>query len=112
MTFPDSVVKHLIRKQSDHAPLVEKFSDNHGGHKGCFKFQQMWIKHHSFLEVVQQKCWDEPIHGDVHSKFANKLKRLKQVLISWNKEAFGNIFNSKYFQGKKSVTSCGGACGV
>ncbi|KAM7459348.1 hypothetical protein LguiA_036342 [Lonicera macranthoides] len=40
-TFPDNVVNHLNRKQSDHAPLLfGKFSDHHGGHIGCFKFQK------------------------------------------------------------------------
>lgn len=53
----------------------------------------MWTKHHQFLEVVKSS-WNIPIHGDALYRFAGKLKRLKRILIEWNKQSFGNVFRN------------------
>lgn len=73
--FSEAKVSHLNREGSDHAPLLGGFG-NAIGHKGCFKFQSMWLHYHDFMEVVR-KCWDEPIEGNPFFVFAAKFSRLK-----------------------------------
>ena len=73
MSFSYSVIQHLNRNNSDHAPLLGKFAMEKVRTSGCFKFQQMWIKHSQFLDVVRQN-WEILVHGDVVSQFAEKLK--------------------------------------
>lgn len=57
----------------------------------CEMEKKMWLKHHELLQVVQQS-WNEPIQGDPLIRFSSKLKRLKHVLIAWNRSKFGNVF--------------------
>lgn len=72
MVFSNSVTKHLNRDQSDHAPLVGVFKEEHARHIGCFKFQQMWIRHHQFQSIVKQS-WDSQLNRDALTIFAQKL---------------------------------------
>ncbi|CAH9059413.1 unnamed protein product [Cuscuta epithymum] len=56
-----------------------------------FKFQNMWIKHSTFLDTVQSS-WAKSLSGGGMRGLMYKLKCLKNDLKSWNKETFGNIF--------------------
>lgn len=85
--FSDVKCVHLNRNNSDHSPLVGQFQVE-SSFKGCFKFQGMWVKHHSFLETVQNN-W--AIVGNPVYIFPSKLSRLKKCLITWNKEQFGHL---------------------
>lgn len=87
--FSEVKLSHLNREHSDHDPLLGQFQV-HSVRKGCSKFQAMWIKHHSFVQVVQES-WNESMAGNPMFVFASKLGRLKMVLAGWNKEHFGRI---------------------
>lgn len=50
----------------------------------------MWLKRPGFMDVVGTN-WAVPIEGFGMRLFSFKLKRLKGVLKTWNKEHFGNI---------------------
>jgi hypothetical protein len=67
---------------------------NRGGMtKGAcpFKFENMWLKAESFVELVKQ-WWDSYWYfGTPCYILAKKLKHTKADLIHWNREVFGNI---------------------
>lgn len=90
-SFNSIQITHLNRDQSNHAPLLGSFDNSVGSGGQCFKFQNMWIKHHKFLHVVHDS-WSQSIEGSPLHVFAAKLNRLKGVLVIWNKEKFGNTF--------------------
>ncbi|XP_071926081.1 uncharacterized protein [Coffea arabica] len=86
-----SHVSHLSRGRSDHAPLlINCHNENHS--KRSFRFLNVWRKHSSFLEVVQQG-WAVPVEGEGMPKFYNKLRAVKGCLQVWNSQVFGNIFS-------------------
>lgn len=53
-----------------------------------FKFQNFWVKHEEFMEVVE-KHW---VTDFVRNPFHKKLKKVKGALEKWSKEAYENIF--------------------
>ncbi|KAM7521492.1 hypothetical protein LguiA_011394 [Lonicera macranthoides] len=87
--FSDAKVLQLNRQESDHSPLLAQFSSSIEP-RGCFKFQNMWVKHFQFKLVVE-RCWKAPLVGDPLYTFAGKLKRLKKSLVKWNKNQFGRV---------------------
>lgn len=76
LVFSNTIVSHLNRSCSDHAPLMGKFQLDQGHFQGCFKLQQMWTQHSQFFKVVQQS-WESRVECDPLHKFAAKLKNLK-----------------------------------
>ncbi|KAI0503566.1 hypothetical protein KFK09_014500 [Dendrobium nobile] len=62
-----------------------------------FRFQNMWLLHDSFLDVVQVN-WNAPVYPDNSISGMNrlwlKLKRLKLVLNWWNHKVFKNLFSN------------------
>ncbi|XP_020675110.2 uncharacterized protein LOC110094257 [Dendrobium catenatum] len=90
-------VQHLSRTLSDHSPLLLFISNSFLTGPVAFRFQNMWIKHVGFFNVVSEN-WnalvfpDNNIHG-MHRLWA-KLSRLKQLLRWWNKHVFKNIFEN------------------
>lgn len=83
--IPSASLKYLPWRTSDHAPmilgllsLVLKYGPS------SFKFQQMWTTHEDFMSCVTTS-WQESTEGLGLWKLAEKLKRLKVVLRSWNK---------------------------
>lgn len=69
---------------------MDSFNNREGQHKGCFKFQRMWVKNNQFLQLVEN-CWNQPLVGDPLFVFAEKLKRLRKTLIAWNRTQFGQL---------------------
>ncbi|XP_042029592.1 uncharacterized protein LOC121776480 [Salvia splendens] len=58
--FEASRVTNLPRVTSDHGPILARCKmtrPNTGG--SGFRFQNMWIRHESFMEIVQD-CWEQP----------------------------------------------------
>lgn len=94
--FDPVFVHALPRVGSDHIPIMTK-----GGeiltHLGLllFKFQNMWLLHPGFVELV--KGWWEgfDVSGPLGQRFRLKLKGLRDVLKGWNKEVFGDIEKKK-----------------
>lgn len=51
--FSKYSVTHLNRENLDRAPLLGFFGEEQNRVRGCFKFQNMWVKHHDFLSIVR-----------------------------------------------------------
>ncbi|KAI0498287.1 hypothetical protein KFK09_021528 [Dendrobium nobile] len=95
--FNSTKVVHLSRTLSDHSPLLINVNYNSAGFNSRFRFQNMWLSHESFINVVQNN-WSAPIFPDDSItgmlRLWAKLKRLKMVLNWWNKKVFKNIFSN------------------
>ena len=89
--FASVKIHHGILKYSDHRPLFVDNCVNMEPRKCPFRFQNMWIKHPSFLDEVR-KNWSMPARNSGLRKIKEKLHRLKQFLVWWNKKIFGNVF--------------------
>ncbi|KAL0394703.1 UNVERIFIED_CONTAM: hypothetical protein Slati_4436500 [Sesamum latifolium] len=61
-TFNITRVVHLPRRLSDHHPLCIEASKAQNKKPSSFRFQNMWLHHHSFLQTVKQS-WELPIEG-------------------------------------------------
>ncbi|XP_026416795.1 uncharacterized protein LOC113312252 [Papaver somniferum] len=55
-----------------------------------FRYQAVWTTHPTFIKVIQDS-WNEEIFGNPAFCFTSKLKRLKNWLMIWNWEVFGDI---------------------
>ncbi|OVA07910.1 Ribonuclease H domain [Macleaya cordata] len=83
--------KALTRAKSDHSPLVGSTASIPKPRNSPFRFQNMWLSHNNFLETTKHS-WDAPIvAGNRATRFAYKLKRLKDHLKEWNTNVFGDI---------------------
>lgn len=89
--FPEAVVQHLPRIRSDHSPIL--FCSHYqplSFSPRPFRCERFWLSQPDFLSVSKD-VWannhELPIFDTLHV--------LKDRLISWNKESFGNIFARK-----------------
>ncbi|KAI9126551.1 hypothetical protein K1719_002147 [Acacia pycnantha] len=87
--FENAEARILPRLHSDHHPifvnLCEEVQDRRAR---CFRFQVMWQLHERFNEVLKESWVDgEEVHTN--------LEKLKQNLMVWNKEVFGQIEGRK-----------------
>ncbi|XP_047948858.1 uncharacterized protein LOC125194655 [Salvia hispanica] len=86
-----SRVTNLPRILSDHISLLIQCQIPGPPIRPPFRFQSMWVRHHSFLKEVEE-CWKEDTGEKGMVNLQLKLGRLKRSLKSWNKNIFGNIF--------------------
>lgn len=86
-----SVVLHMVRDGSDHAPLHVTCKTGHSMIRKPFRFLNFWTNHISFRDVVSQS-WEMPCEGSPFHRFNEKLKRLRTVLIKWSKSTYGDFF--------------------
>ncbi|KAL0440458.1 UNVERIFIED_CONTAM: hypothetical protein Slati_2528800 [Sesamum latifolium] len=91
--FTSKRVTHLARRLSDHHPLLISTCKTENSHASSFRFQNMWIKHHNFLDTVKHN-WCLPIQGSGMYKLQQKIYRLKDRLKTWNKDTFGECLLS------------------
>ena len=89
--FAATRVTNLPRVMSDHGPLLIQCQTPGPPIRPSFRFQNMWVRHHTFLEEVQ-KCWSEPMGEKGMLNLQLKLGRAKKCLKWWNKNVFGNVF--------------------
>ena len=60
-----------------------------------FRFENMWLKEEGFKEVLR-KWWEGiQVSGSTGFILTEKLKALKPILRSWDKEVFGQIDSKK-----------------
>ncbi|WJZ95377.1 hypothetical protein VitviT2T_014152 [Vitis vinifera] len=80
----------LARPISDHALIL---LDRGGMRRGPtpFRFENMWLKSEGFKEVMRQWWEGIQVNGSASFILTEKLKALKPLLRSWNKEVFGQI---------------------
>ncbi|KAL2237563.1 UNVERIFIED_CONTAM: hypothetical protein Sindi_0948000 [Sesamum indicum] len=61
-SFNTTRVLHLPRRLSDHHPLLINAANVEDKKPSSFRFQNMWLKHHTFLDTVKQS-WCLPTEG-------------------------------------------------
>ncbi|PKU59031.1 hypothetical protein MA16_Dca025564 [Dendrobium catenatum] len=78
--FHMTYVEHLSITSSDHTPLLLTINTNKSYVPTGFKFQNMWLSHHNFFNVIKSN-WQAPIFHVSNisgmAKLWNKLSRLK-----------------------------------
>ncbi|KAG0493823.1 hypothetical protein HPP92_004817 [Vanilla planifolia] len=92
--FPNGKIETLPRTTSDHAPLLFHVLSPRPSGARPFRFLNIWLQHPCFAELVKTS-WSAPIAASGMFKLAGKLARLKAELKTWNRIAFGNIFERK-----------------
>lgn len=91
--FHASIMPHV---GSDHWPIMLQWLRPKSKSNRPFRFESFWFSHPNFKEVVIV-AWKSfiPPAGAKMFQFQQKLKYLKQVLKSWNRTQFGNIFDQR-----------------
>ncbi|XP_041999981.1 uncharacterized protein LOC121749476 [Salvia splendens] len=84
-------VTNLPRVASDHRPILVRcrMTNNHESGR-AFQFQNMWVRHEGFAELVQED-WTVPTEAEGLLNLKIKLSRIKKTFKRWNKEVFENI---------------------
>lgn len=83
-------VQHLIREDSDHAPLHVTCNTTQEQISKPFRFLNFCTEHHSFQHTVEE-IWKMEATGSPFAVVQTKLKRVKSALVQWSKNTFGNI---------------------
>jgi len=61
-----------------------------------FRFEQFWLSHPDFHNKIQAWWREAEVpHGSKMYRFQQRLKNLKKQLRLWNRQTFGNIFDSQ-----------------
>ncbi|XP_042027203.1 uncharacterized protein LOC121774382 [Salvia splendens] len=84
--FDATRVTNLPRISSDHGPILVrcKMRNNHIGGR-AFRFQNMWIRHEGFTDLVHGD-WTQPMRAAGLLNLQIKLSIIKKTLKRWNKE--------------------------
>lgn len=83
-TFPNTLVMPQCKPISDHTPCVVTIQSSIPKSK-VFRFENYWINHHGFFDVVQTS-WDKPCYArNSAAKICKKLKNLRYELKKWSK---------------------------
>jgi hypothetical protein len=80
----------LKRDVSDHSPILLKYDDYDWGPKP-FRFNNFWWGNSSFREVVSKAWKSFHVMGWKGYVVKEKMKLLKRVLKTWNKDVYGNM---------------------
>lgn len=89
MKFPEATVEHLVKRRSDHNPLLLRCHHiDHTHQDRPFRFQAEWCTHSGYSDVVQ-KAWGNA------SDIVTSLQKVSIDSITFNKEVLGNIFMRK-----------------
>ncbi|XP_073360494.1 uncharacterized protein [Aegilops tauschii subsp. strangulata] len=82
--FPSSQAIPLAKTTSGHIPIVIKVGTCIPRSQ-IFRFENFWLKHPQFKEVVKNN-WEQEVHETDSAKcIAAKFKRLRKVLKIWSK---------------------------
>lgn len=92
MYFHQAKVTHLLKKTSDHNPIILNTVAQEFRVKRPFQFLNVWIEDISSYNVVE-KAWKGRVMGGWEfQKTMNKLSRTARDLQRWNKLHFGDIY--------------------
>ncbi|RVW79220.1 hypothetical protein CK203_045229 [Vitis vinifera] len=88
--FKGAVQCTLPRPVSDHFPIL---LDGGGVRRGPvpFHFENMWLKEEGFKDLLKGWWQSLSFNGSFSFILAEKLKALKAILKSWNKDVFGQV---------------------
>ena len=84
----------LARPVSDHSSILLDGGEMRRG-PTLLRFENMWLKEEGFKEVLRKWWKGTQVSGSVSLILTEKLKALKHILRSWNKEVFGQIDSKK-----------------
>ncbi|KAH7568757.1 hypothetical protein JRO89_XS06G0045300 [Xanthoceras sorbifolium] len=89
--FPEGFIRHLLRINSDHCPIVLNLHSAHIPNNSLkpFRFEAMWASHADYSGFVLN-CWNRNV-----GSFSEKLKAFAANLKDWNRDSFGCIFRRK-----------------
>ncbi|XP_045791359.1 uncharacterized protein LOC123886064 [Trifolium pratense] len=76
------------RDISDHCPIWLECSNHNWGPKP-FKFNNCWVDHPEFLDLVKKNWAQSDVRGTKTFVISEKMKRLKEALKKWNRDVFG-----------------------
>lgn len=97
LMYPSTKATTLVAEVSDHTPcLIEIATEIPKG--SIFRFENYWMEHEHFLQIVQHG-WSLPtFHTDVAKNLTAKFKNLRRVLKAWQRNLSSlsaNISNVK-----------------
>ncbi|XP_062112055.1 uncharacterized protein LOC133823373 [Humulus lupulus] len=96
--FPNSEVVFLPEGIFDHSPILVHVTLEMQLEKKPFRYFRMW-KEAPGYEGKIQTSWNLPVAGTPMFQVVSKLKRLKQVLVSINREGFSDIHQTEFKAG-------------
>ena len=79
---------------SDHFPILLD-NDRVRTDPSPFRFELMWMKYEGFKEILKGWWQNLQFHGSFSFILSAKLKALKGILNTWNREAFGKVETNK-----------------
>ena len=88
------IQRRLPRPVSDHFPIM---LDSEGVKTGPspFRFELMWLKYAGFKEILKEWWQSLQFYGTSSFILSAKLKALKGLLKTWNREVFGEVETQK-----------------
>ena len=75
---------------SNHFPILLEAEGMAMG-KSPFRFENMWLKTDVFADRVDSLWNHHSFLGTPNYVFAKKMKVLKEDIIQWNRQEFGNV---------------------
>ena len=85
----------LPRPTSDHFPILLEGGRVLSKRPSPFRFKNMWIKEEGFKDLI--KVWWQSLEFKGTSSYVlmEKIKSIKNLLKTWNKEVFGRVEENK-----------------
>lgn len=93
--FCDYVAQFCPEGLFDHSPVILVSSHDIGVKKKSFRYFNMWSFAEDFLDIIKVN-WSIPISSVPMFQIVYKLRRLKGLLKTLNKEKFGDIGNADH----------------
>ncbi|RVX04307.1 Beta-arabinofuranosyltransferase RAY1 [Vitis vinifera] len=94
LLFPQGLQEALIRRTSDHWPIVMDTNPFMWG-LTPFRFENMWLQHTNFKENFRDWWSGFQGNGWEGHKFMRRLQYVKAKLKEWNKFSFGELKEKK-----------------
>ena len=85
----------LPRPTSDHFPILLEGGRSLSKRPSPFRFKNMWIKEEGFKDLIKVWWQSFEFRGTSSYVLMEKLKAIKNLLKTWNKEVFGRVEENK-----------------